>query len=94
MLGGGLHLIPSAEPTAILGRANSSRALVCRSTRQLRIHLGTRVRATCASQPYRSPQLRRDSYEDVSTQSVNYHVLKTHIDAIRLVQFYKERAHP
>ncbi len=33
-------------------------------------------------------------YEDVSTQSDNYHVLNSRIDALHLVQFYKERAHP
>ncbi len=26
-------------------------------------------------------------YKDLSSQSDNYHVLKTHIDALRLVQF-------
>ncbi len=34
------------------------------------------------------------TYEDLSSQSDNYHVLNSHIDALRLVQFYKERAHP
>ncbi len=35
-----------------------------------------------------------ETYEDLSSQSDNYHVLNSRIDALRLVQFYKERAHP